>query len=330
MLWKKKDRERKLTENLCKIQNEIFPEIRKTAEQLYNFSENTKRHIHTSQENIISLSAAMEEISAGTEEISSATEHIWLQTRNVKKNMEAMEAEISAGNEFAVSIQERAGFIKAKTTQSMQRTTEVVEAMRSSMERNIEESKKIEKISSLTESILEIAEQTNLLALNASIEAARAGEAGRGFSVVAEEIGKLADNSRNNANAIQLLNGQITETVNNLLQSAKELLDFLGGDLSEDYKGFTMLSERYTADADEISGMMSHIGNMVSDIDREMKELTEKVNAINVSINEKEQGMQVVTKNLTDLNSTFTEIMDETERNEDCMRKMLDAGVVEF
>lgn len=330
MLWKKKDRERKLTEDLGKIQNEIFPEIRKTAEQLYNFSENTKQQIHASQENIISLSAAMEEISAGTEEISSATEHIWSQTRNVKKNMEAMEAEISVGNEFAVSIQERAGFIKSMTTQSMQRTTEVVDAMKSSMERNIEESKKIEKISSLTESILEIAEQTNLLALNASIEAARAGEAGRGFSVVAEEIGKLADNSRNNANAIQLLNGQITETVNNLLQSAKELLDFMGGNLSEDYKGFTMLSERYTADADEISGMMSHLRNMVSDIDREMKELTEKVNAINVSINEKEQGMQAVTKNLTYLNSTFTEIMDETERNEDCMRKMLDAGVVEF
>lgn len=330
MLWKKKDRERKLTEDLGKIQNEIFPEIRKTAEQLYNFSENTKQQIHASQENIISLSAAMEEISAGTEEISSATEHIWSQTRNVKKNMEAMEAEISVGNEFAVSIQERAGFIKSMTTQSMQRTTEVVDAMKSSMERNIEESKKIEKISSLTESILEIAEQTNLLALNASIEAARAGEAGRGFSVVAEEIGKLADNSRNNANAIQFLNGQITETVNNLLQSAKELLDFMGGNLSEDYKGFTMLSERYTADADEISGMMSHLRNMVSDIDREMKELTEKVNAINVSINEKEQGMQAVTKNLTDLNSTFTEIMDETERNEDCMRKMLDAGVVEF
>lgn len=330
MLWKKKDRERKLTEDLGKIQNEIFHEIRKTAEQLYNFSENTKQQIHASQENIISLSAAMEEISAGTEEISSATEHIWSQTRNVKKNMEAMEAEISVGNEFAVSIQERAGFIKSMTTQSMQRTTEVVDAMKSSMERNIEESKKIEKISSLTESILEIAEQTNLLALNASIEAARAGEAGRGFSVVAEEIGKLADNSRNNANAIQLLNGQITETVNNLLQSAKELLDFMGGNLSEDYKGFTMLSERYTADADEISGMMSHLRNMVSDIDREMKELTEKVNAINVSINEKEQGMQAVTKNLTYLNSTFTEIMDETERNEDCMRKMLDAGVVEF
>lgn len=69
------------------------------------------------------------------------------------------------------------------------------------------------KINEFTGLIRDIAKQTRLLGLNASIEAARAGTAGAGFGVVAEEIGKLADSSRETVDKIQEFTNQISESV---------------------------------------------------------------------------------------------------------------------
>ncbi|MGE5509595.1 MAG: methyl-accepting chemotaxis protein [Chitinophagales bacterium] len=65
------------------------------------------------------------------------------------------------------------------------------------------------EITGIVDTIASIADQTNLLALNAAIEAARAGEQGRGFAVVAEEVRKLADQSKQAADRIAGLIGEI-------------------------------------------------------------------------------------------------------------------------
>ncbi len=113
--------------------------------------------------------------------------------------------------------------------------------------------------------ITDVAEETNLLSLNASIEAARAGEAGRGFAIIAENIKKLADHSKDTASDSDQNKEQIQNAIEELLQDAGKLIDIIDS-VNVRVTNLAASTEEIAASAD-----------MVSTISADLKEKLERL-----------------------------------------------------
>lgn len=317
--WKKSSQLKKQREEITREKDrmsEIITEAKKliasvteTTELLRDFSSDIDKSV-TVQSPIISstmLSSSNVIESFGTINASTTTQNEFNEKGKVL--ISTLENEFRETLESSDSVRRDASYtneLAVKCSGKLENSSTTIMALK-------EETSRIAEIS---KTINDIADMTALLALNASIESARAGEHGRGFSVVADEISKLADDSMSSAKEISDIirmsvmriieaSDQILETSGilgdimtileqnrNFLETLTNMIKTLGGNFT-DLMGFFERTVSYTGMINDLTeknrGEISTYQDMMQKIDiffNELESMSSKLREISNSVND--------------------------------------------
>ena len=166
---------------------------------------------------------------------------------------------------------------------------------------------KIEGIDKILTTILSVADQTNLLSLNASIEAAKAGEHGKGFSVVAQQIGRLAEQTAQSSNEISSIINEIQAASS----SAIMVVDKSTQDVADSTELVSELSNRFLGIVDKIQKILPQIDGVsvgVTELASGNKQILSSVDQMADALSLSATAAQQTKKSAYDLTSMAQEL----------------------
>ncbi|MEW9700063.1 methyl-accepting chemotaxis protein [Paenibacillus sp. SI8] len=237
------------------------------------------------------IAVATDEISNGaaglateSEKGNELTHHIGMQMKNViEANLEmgTAAADVQSSSELGTKYM---GELISKTNL----TEEMIRSMVDKVDNLKDSTRSIRKILDLLNNMTK---QTNILSLNATIEAARAGAAGKGFMVVADEIRKLADQSRQSIDVV----GQITETIQKEIDETVKVLSTATPIFQEQIQA--------VKEADTIfKQVTNHMGGFI-----------EQLSTVSDSISTLEQSQVVLSDAMTNVSAVAEESLATSE-----------------
>ena len=258
------------------------------------------------------VAASSEELTASSQQAAEAATHVAQTVVEVAGGMDKQLSSVDSAKQNIDAafidintMTEKAAVVTENTEQMAGAADHGAELMNNAMEKmnGIEQSvansaqvvKKLgensKQIGQIVESISAIADQTNLLALNAAIEAARAGEAGRGFSVVAEEVRKLAEQSQLSAEEI------------------KERIAVIQGDTAD----AVVAMEAGTNEVALGTQAIREVGEQFQDITARVASIKSEMVEINDEVQKVSKGMQGIVTAMDTIDEVSRSTSEETQ-----------------
>ena len=292
--------------------NDMMRQVVNSAQQVAAASEQLTASADQSTIAINQVAESIVNVASACTEQFSEVEHASKNADSLKMHMDSVSRTLKVSTEKIQSTTKAAETGRQSVKNAVDQMTKIEQSVSASAGVIAQLGEESDKIGKIVDAISEIAEQTNLLALNAAIEAARAGEHGKGFAVVADEVRKLAEQSRESAQEISTLIGSIQEKAQDAVQAMQSGVENVknGADAVDGAgKTFGEIVDMVT----EVEHGSHQMGKIVSELVESTEVITKSVENISDKSRQVAKESETVSASSEEQSATMHEISDASK-----------------
>lgn len=297
--------------------NEMTTKLKNIISNVICVSKNVANSMDLLNEGADAISKSTSDISLAITEVSNGAVSTAEDTNNATQIVSNIEENILGIKDSTENLSNAASNMNIAKDNVVSILSEFVE-VNNSMKDNVNDtnnqinitSKSVKEIQKFIEVIKNIASETNLLSLNAQIEASHAGVAGKGFSVVASKIGKLADQSKRSSEEIEETLNVLLENYDLIIQkmsTTNENIVSQNIKLAETRDNFSVLNNDINVTVDKIK----EINIMIEELDASRKNLVDIITSLSAVSEENAASSEETTASVEELLAIISQMCED-------------------